>query len=361
MENLITAFLNNISENVIENKLENFVDNIFVINLDKRTDRWENIIKLFNENNIKKYERVPGKIVCKKDLETYGFELKPSFGNEIDVYKYNIGSLGCFLSHLECIKLAKQRNYKRILIVEDDIKFSKNWEHKISNAIDEINKLKKWDMFYLQYEFFFSQKNNIQEIITKAYGLLSGAGYILNESSYDIILDEAPKYRREIDVFYMDIMQKEYQCFRSVEKIIYCEYISSSNIMIYDKKYLKNQNVNIIENNNYISITSKQLNSTPGIKKLFDIKPKTKYLIKVEGYKSCENPVNLWIGQTNNITILYDINKYELKTTNKIIELEYYNEKYNQIYIGILINKIKQINIETFFIKYIEINEFKVA
>ncbi len=40
--------------------LDNYFDRIFIINLEHRKDRWQNILKVLRDNNIIKYERFPG-------------------------------------------------------------------------------------------------------------------------------------------------------------------------------------------------------------------------------------------------------------------------------------------------------------
>jgi hypothetical protein len=94
----------------------------FVINLDKRPDRWELIKKRFAGTNFK--------------LERISAVVKP------------VGAYGNFLSFVKAIKLAKKRGLEEILIVEDDCLpkrgFEKKWES--IRLWLEINP-DKWDLF----------------------------------------------------------------------------------------------------------------------------------------------------------------------------------------------------------------------
>ena len=73
------------------------IDFIFYINLEKRTDRREQI-----EMELKKMEITAERFV--------GIPFEP-------------GIVGCGKSHLEVLKLAKDRKYKNVLILEDDFTF----------------------------------------------------------------------------------------------------------------------------------------------------------------------------------------------------------------------------------------------
>ena len=78
----------------------NDIKNIFYINLDTRPDRksfFENQMRMIGINNAKRFNAI----------------------------KHNIGAIGCSLSHLELLKYAKQQNMDHILIMEDDIMFTR--------------------------------------------------------------------------------------------------------------------------------------------------------------------------------------------------------------------------------------------
>lgn len=77
--------------------------------------------------------------------------LKPSIINKFNDYKNNFktkiitsGHFACLLSHIKAIKIAKQRGYLNIMILEDDVYFCDNFIEKISKM-----KIPKYDMIYL--------------------------------------------------------------------------------------------------------------------------------------------------------------------------------------------------------------------
>ena len=106
------------------NTKENFTNNneAYVINLDERRDRWEQIQNSFAGSSIKL--------------------------NRISAVKHNNGHIGCGLSFMKIIKLAKEKNLKTVLIFEDDNKPLDNFDDRwniIKNWLD--NNLDKWEIF----------------------------------------------------------------------------------------------------------------------------------------------------------------------------------------------------------------------
>jgi GR25 family glycosyltransferase involved in LPS biosynthesis len=92
---------------------------LYVINIIERKDRWDNIVKTFNdpEYNLIKIEAI----------------------------KHKNGWKGCFLSHKKCIQIAKDKNLENIIVLEDDcIPF-------------DVNTFKKR---LLQYKKYLDENNN---------------------------------------------------------------------------------------------------------------------------------------------------------------------------------------------------------
>ena len=72
--------------------------NVMYINLDSRVDRKEHVEKELVKIGVIHPER-------------------------LKAVKLENGALGCSMSHLKCIEIAKQQNYEYVLICEDDITF----------------------------------------------------------------------------------------------------------------------------------------------------------------------------------------------------------------------------------------------
>ena len=74
------------------------IKHILYINLESRPDRKKHV---------------------EKQLKRIGLK-----GERFNAIKLPNGALGCSMSHLKCIEMAKQNNWEHILILEDDILFT---------------------------------------------------------------------------------------------------------------------------------------------------------------------------------------------------------------------------------------------
>ena len=101
------------------------IKHVFYINLEHRKDRKEHVESQLKNVGITQFER-------------------------FNAIKLSNGRIGCSMSHLQCLKLAKERNYNHILICEDDTTFLNP-----ALFINQINtffqkaKIKKWDVLLL--------------------------------------------------------------------------------------------------------------------------------------------------------------------------------------------------------------------
>ena len=81
------------------NEIFDFIDECYIINLDKRIDRWLEITNHLNDLNIQKYKRFSA------------------------VENVNTPLIGSSLSHYGVIKKAYELNQKYVLVLEDDCIF----------------------------------------------------------------------------------------------------------------------------------------------------------------------------------------------------------------------------------------------
>ena len=178
----------------------NTLDNILCINLDSREDRWSECLKEFKNLNIEHL------------VQRY-----PAIRSEA-------GNIGCTMSHLNCIKIAKEKKYKNVLILEDDVVFNTDIFHdvliKTFNQLDSNNL--KYDMLYLGANLRGHDNKLIDKNLAKIVSAKTTHAYIINSSIYDYIIDAYSKIdlndeyswsqqnpnRMNIDVWYINNIQK---------------------------------------------------------------------------------------------------------------------------------------------------------
>ena len=128
------------------------IDFIFYINLEKRADRREQI-----ETELKKMEITAERFV--------GIPFEP-------------GIVGCGKSHLEVLKLAKDRKYKNVLILEDDFTFlvdRKKFDDSINNFFNNTEG---------NYDVCMFCSQDLEEKGEKPFSYLSSVFHAKNASAY---------------------------------------------------------------------------------------------------------------------------------------------------------------------------------
>lgn len=162
-------------------------DKTYVINLDRRKDRYENFQKEMSKysiNNVERFSAIDGNTIANTT------SLLP-------------GELGVLSSHLEIIKKSKQDNLKNVLILEDDVYFS-----------DEILKLDEymsmvpsdWDFIYFGGNHTYGNPPTIiNEKIQKLNYTVALQCVAINSSIFDVIETVLPKTKKQVDAYYADL------------------------------------------------------------------------------------------------------------------------------------------------------------
>lgn len=141
------------------------INKIFYINLDKRQDRKDEI-----ESELKNYDlfNLSERIQA---IETPGQ-----------------GILGCTMSHLNAIKLAKERCYENILILEDDFQFTVSKEEFENQLQTFFENNIPYDVCMISYNIRQSQPTE-HPFLTKVIEAQTASGYIVHNTFYDKIIE----------------------------------------------------------------------------------------------------------------------------------------------------------------------------
>lgn len=193
-----------------------YYDKIYCLNLDRRPDKWDIVKEKFDKLNINavRYSAIDGNELSQEILSKY---------NKINKYE-----IGCMLSHYNIIKNAKKNNYKRILILEDDICFAENFNEKFNKFISNIpNNYKllylgatqhNWKDIEYENEFYYAE------------GTDGTFAYSITSKLYDTILNTDEVNNKPIDYKLWDIQKNFYkECFVCYPNIIIAD-VSDSDI-----------------------------------------------------------------------------------------------------------------------------------
>lgn len=127
---------NKLNEPMINEQANKGFDKICVINLDRRQDRWESLLKLYPDD-LSKAERISA--VDGKTLELNETIYKLFKNND---HKWKKSVMGCALSHIHIwLKLLKEPDtINSYLVLEDDARFNNEWVFDLKNIAENIPK-----------------------------------------------------------------------------------------------------------------------------------------------------------------------------------------------------------------------------
>lgn len=148
----------------INNNMNN-IDRIFYINLEKRNDRYDQINNEFVKLNL------DNKIIERYDA----------------VYIPHHTCLGCTISHLNVLKISRERNYKNVLIFEDDFEFLVD-EQTFKDGIYNFFK-KGLDFKVVMLSYHINHKEYYDDLVSITHDAQTASGYIVNSKYYDEIID----------------------------------------------------------------------------------------------------------------------------------------------------------------------------
>ena len=180
IENLKNHFKNYMQISKKDNKIS---IPILYINLDRSTDRRKLMEKQLPlvSNNYSRVSAIDGKKL--ENLQFGDGEIK--FIN--NYYDISFLELACTLSHIKAIKMAFEKSYDKVLILEDDIIFylMPLWEDKIKNIIKTCPK--DWEIIKLSALFINGKKIFTKDNINKR--TMGASAYVVNRKGMINILN----------------------------------------------------------------------------------------------------------------------------------------------------------------------------
>lgn len=110
-------------------------------------------------------------------------------GERINAVKSKQGAIGCTLSHIRCLELAKQRNYEYVCIMEDDILFTNpevfKQQIKKFSENSEIN----WDVLLIGSNVVPPYQKIEGDYCVRILNAQTTLSYIVKKEMYDILIE----------------------------------------------------------------------------------------------------------------------------------------------------------------------------
>ena len=168
------------------------LENIVYINLREREDRKSHLLKEFQ----------------KLDLNPVRFE----------AIKNQIGAIGCTQSHISVLKMALEKNWEFIFVVEDDFTFLDH-NQMVSSLKNFLNTQEKegWDVLIISGNNF-KPYQRVNESYIRIQNCQTTTGYIVNKSYLPVLINNFEEglnkliNTRKIGEFSLDIYWKNLQC-----------------------------------------------------------------------------------------------------------------------------------------------------
>jgi GR25 family glycosyltransferase involved in LPS biosynthesis len=189
-----------------------YFDCIYYINLDRRPDRKNHMEKQLDNFNLSatRVQAFDGKTL--KWKKEYGVWSK----------YWNEGAFACCLSHRQALTDAYNKNYEKILILEDDAVLDQDFFKSLDKAWDDLPS--NWHMLYLSANHgspgspsYPTEK--VGDNLLKMRGSLTTHAIILNKICYQTILNFLSSPYGPIDVFY-SLYQQVFPCYVCKNNIV---------------------------------------------------------------------------------------------------------------------------------------------
>lgn len=168
------------------------IDGAFVVNLDQRTDRWEQFQAATRDiipaGKLHRLSACLGR-------ELPGFGQRPWFrGGKRD--QTWAGRAGCLLSHRRALLQARERGWRTVLLLEDDAEFSPAFNSVaagLTAALQEYD----WQVCYLGFTEPWGPGRKLAELsggfaLHQVHGGTTTHAYIVREAARDWILAHLP-------------------------------------------------------------------------------------------------------------------------------------------------------------------------
>ncbi|KRZ16371.1 Procollagen galactosyltransferase 1, partial [Trichinella zimbabwensis] len=127
-------------------------DELYLINLLRRPDRRLRMLACFAVLGlqVRLVEAVDGRLLEPDDLNAIGVKQMPDYRDPYHKRPMTLGEVGCFLSHYNVWRDMLDRGYQRVVIFEDDLRFTRAFRRQVGAVMAELDaNVPDWDLVYL--------------------------------------------------------------------------------------------------------------------------------------------------------------------------------------------------------------------
>uniref|UniRef100_A0A8C2EHT1 procollagen galactosyltransferase n=1 Tax=Cyprinus carpio TaxID=7962 RepID=A0A8C2EHT1_CYPCA len=174
-------------------------DEVFMINLKRRADRRERMLRALREQEIdcKIIAAVDGKAMNISEIHAMGIHMLPGYSDPYHGRPLTRGELGCFLSHYNIWKEIVDRGLKTSLVLEDDLRFEIFFKRRLQNLMSEVeSEGLDWDLIYIgrkrmQVDRREKAVPNIRNLVEADYSYWT-LGYMMSLQGAKKLLEAEP-------------------------------------------------------------------------------------------------------------------------------------------------------------------------
>ncbi|XP_019899150.2 procollagen galactosyltransferase 2 [Esox lucius] len=127
-------------------------EEIFLINLKRRFDRRDRMLSTLAVLGIDftLTEAVDGKALNTSRLLAMGIDMLPGYKDPYSGRVLTRGEIGCFLSHYKIWKQVAELGLRRVLVLEDDVRFEPRFRSRLMTLLENVDRVRlDWDLIYI--------------------------------------------------------------------------------------------------------------------------------------------------------------------------------------------------------------------
>jgi len=180
-------------------EINEFFDKVYVINLKRRLDRRMEILEELEnfEIDAELFEAVDGQ---EHDWREY-FSVYPiATGHDLDNGGISKNIAGLAKTHQLILQDAIDKEYDRILILEDDAEFAEDLPEAFGRVVAELPE--DWDMLYLGSQNFIELPKPYSTLLGRTCSTLGLHAIGISKKAYQELLDSID-FKYPVDINYM--------------------------------------------------------------------------------------------------------------------------------------------------------------